>query len=89
MSSSEWKDSDAYTTIDKVFCDGFEVFIGSTFMQNAGKSKISLLNKIQREVSELIVKNLLITSRNGRTYLWVTLNPETAYLTPRTMTHLR
>ena len=89
MSSSERKDSDAYTTIDGVFCDGFEVFIGSILKQNAAKSKISLLNKIQREVSELIIKNLLITSRNGRTYLWVTLNPETAYLTPRTMTHLR
>ena len=46
MSSSEWKDSDAYTTIDEVFCDGFEVFIGSIFKQNADKSKISLLNKI-------------------------------------------
>ena len=63
MSSSEWKDSDAYTTIDEVFCDGFEVFIGSTFMQNADKSKISPLNKIQREVSELIVK--ISSSRPG------------------------
>ena len=89
MSSSEYMDSDAYKTIDKVFCDGFEVFIGSIFKQDTAKSKISLLNKIQREVSELIVKNLLFTSRNGRTYLWVTLNPETAYLTPRTMTQLR
>ena len=89
MSSSDWKDSYAYTIIDEVFCDGFEVFIGSIFKQDAAKSKISLLNKIQREVSELIIKNLLVTSRNGRTYLWVTLNPETAYLTPRTMIHLR
>ena len=72
-----------------VFCDGIEVFIGSIFKQDAAKSKTSLLNNIQRNVSEIIIKNLLITSRNGSTYLWVTLNPETTYLTPRTMTYLR
>ena len=70
MFSSEWKNSEVYTAIDEVFCDGFELFIGSIFKQNAAQSKRSLLNKIQREVSELIVKKISSSrpGTGGRTY---------------------
>ena len=43
---------------------------------------------IQDAVPELIVKNLLFTSRDGNTYLWVTLSAESTTLTPRTFTEI-
>ena len=50
---------------------------------------MELKSYLNREVKELIFKNLLFTTRGTDTYLWLTLTPETSYITPRTMALLR
>ena len=48
-----------------------------------------LMDSIQADLSEMIIKNLLILTRGKSTYIWVSLNPETSRLTPRTMSELK
>ena len=45
----------------------------------------SLENELQRDVDELIVRNLKFSVRKGIAYLWITIEPSTALLTPRSM----
>ena len=46
-------------------------------------SKSTLMNELNYRVDELIFKNILMSNRGGQAYIWLTLNPEVARLTPR------
>lgn len=69
-------------------CDGFEICVNNIPKSVVESAKAVLLNAIQVHLSQAIIKNMLITTRSGVTFLWFTLNTETSRLTPRTMNEL-
>lgn len=76
---------DSYMKLTKAFCDGIEVKLGNVEKEDVLLSKSDLLDEIQKELPELIVKNLMIQRRKKMTYAWFTFTPETTFLTPRIM----
>ena len=70
------------------YCDGFEVRIAHVPKKTAQTAKFVLLDLIQSHLVDLIVKNMLISARAESIYIWFTLNPETARISPRTMNEL-
>ena len=46
--------------LTKAFCDGIEVKLGNVEKEDVLLSKSDLLDEIQKELPELIVKNLMI-----------------------------
>ena len=89
QSSSPYSPGDGYTAASEVFCDGFEVDCGSVSKETASTHKLVLLNAMQHQVPDFILKNVLISSRNSNTYMWITLKPETALISPRTVIRLQ
>ena len=69
----------------KAFCDGFEITFGEITMAEAASSKTILIDFIHRQVDDIIVKNILTQHRAGKAYMWITLSPESAFLTAMTL----
>ena len=69
----------------KAFCDGFEIHVGKIVKAVTTNDIAALKNFLNMEVTELIFKNIHLQARAMSTYLWITLNPETTFLTPRTL----
>ena len=44
-----------------------------------------LLGYLNNNVKELIFKHAVVSKRGSETFIWITLTPESAILTPRTM----
>lgn len=74
-----------YQALTKAFCDGIGLQLGCVSKEDFELSKNSLENELQRDVDELIVRNLKFSVRKGIAYLWITIEPSTALLTPRSM----
>lgn len=71
------------------FCDGFEITVEEVNKDFAEASKTVLLESIQGKLEEMIVQNILLKSIKSGIRIWITLNPETTRLTPRTMTEIK
>jgi len=87
-SAASYNDGDCYSALTTAFCDGLEVEIDGVCKEVASATKSAMWNSIQSRLQEITVKNLLITTRRGKTYFWITFNPETARITCRTMTEM-
>ena len=74
-----------YQALTRAFCDGFELRLGCVSKDEFELSKNILKNELQCDVDEIIVRNLLFSVRKGMAYLWITIDPSTALLTPRSM----
>jgi hypothetical protein len=74
---------DFFSSLSKAFIDGVEVRVKGIPKLRATETKWLLKNDLEAEIPELIFKNLLFTQRKDTTYIWITLSPETAVLTPR------
>ena len=81
--------SDCFVPVTFSYVDGFEILIHDVPKAVAESSKLILLDEIQTNLSEMIIKNMMFMTRGEKTFIWVTLNPETSRLTPRTMTELK
>ena len=77
-----------YEPIRGVFCDGIEVQLGDIPKKEAERMKNELINDIHGSVEDLHIKHIKISERNGKTYAWITLTPETAGLTCRLMSEV-
>ena len=44
-----------------------------------------LLGYLNNKVKELVFKHAVVSKRGRETFIWLTLSPESAMLTPRTM----
>ena len=56
----------------------------SCFIRDAGR----LRARLNETPTEFIFKNILCSQRGDETFLWLTMQPETNQLTPRTVTDL-
>ena len=84
-SSYHAREGDIFDIQTLPFCDGVEIKIGHVSKADAPKSKAVLASELQNGVEELVVKNLLFSKRGNQSYIWLTLNPDIARLTPRMM----
>ena len=78
---------DHYKQCCKAFCDGLEFCLGGISKETASKNVEALLGWLNSNVKSLIFKHAIFKTRGSETFVWITLNPETTKLSPRTMIH--
>ena len=76
---------DRYKEATIVFCDGFEIAVGALEKAAASKHIAELRDIIQNEHVDKSIKNLLLLSRHGISYIWVTLAQDSAFVSDRTL----
>lgn len=89
QASRPYRQGDRFRPVARPFVDGFEVRVLRVGKDVVAASKGVLTNVIQSHTSELMVRNLLCKSVPDGTAIWVTLSPESAILTPRTLAQVQ
>ena len=85
-SSREYMPGDKFKAITGAFCDGFQVCLGEVQSEYIYKSKSVIEDTIRDRAEDFIIKNLLISAKKGKTYIWFTLTSESANMSSKTMT---
>ena len=62
-----------------------EFTLGGIPKETASKHTETLLGYLNNNVKELVFKHVVVSKRGSETFIWLTLSPESAMLTPRTM----
>ena len=88
MSSTKPLMTDRYTPIEKAFCDGFEVRLGSLLKKDVVDRLDELIQSIHDKVPKFFTKNIKITERKDYTYAWITLKPENSAVNSSMLTKL-
>lgn len=83
------KPKDQYKPACDAFCDGIEFKLGRIPKKIVAQNVQSLLLFINRNMTELMFKHVMASERSNRTYLWLTLQPNTTTLTPRTLVEFK
>lgn len=81
--------TDRYEAVGRPFCDGMEVDLGPITREVYQEGEAVLKNALNRAVPEIVIKHLGCSVRSGRAYLWITVDPSSAALTPRSMQQAR
>ena len=87
-SSAAFRGAQRYDALTKAFCDGLQICVGRSFNRKHPCWNEDLKDELNGDDSSLIVKHILVTGSHDKTSLWITLTPETAELTRRTVTEL-
>lgn len=77
-----------YQAIAPAHCDGFEVTLECIPKEKVTLNRMVLENYMQDCANGITIKNVLYTTRNNHTFLWITLSPESSLIDIRTMTQL-
>ena len=79
---------DSYISCSPLFCDGFGFKMSQVDYEAAKKNENKLKNYLNKYVKDLVFKNVVIGHREGSTFAWITLSPETSHITSHTSTRL-
>ena len=79
------RDSGRFEPVSKLFIDGFELQLPHMDKEVVARYNDGIRDAIHAGVDGLSVRNILISQRQGKCYLWVTFTPESAAADGRTM----
>ena len=89
LSSRGYIEGDLYKEAYVEFCDGYEIFIDEHKKEEVTKNISVLKNLIQNEFVMSTVKNISAVQRGNLIYLWITMAPDSAYLTDYTLPQIK
>ena len=80
---------DNFVALARAFCNGIEIKVAKLESSKATESKTEIANYLQDQTEELIIKKMFFKSRGLDTVMWLTFNPVTTPITPRTMLQIK
>jgi hypothetical protein len=83
-----WAEDEDFVPISDVFCDGVEIKLGLTPVNEVRRYRSELLNRICGAVADVDVKYLGFSERGHTSYLWLTLNSNSRDVDARFVDHL-
>ena len=87
-SSLPYRGRQIYEPLCKPFCDGIQIRVGRSFIPIKPWRLKDLEQELNADCELLTVRHIMVTGRHEKTSLWITLTPESAELTPRTVAQL-
>ena len=87
-SSAGFLGGQRFEALTKAFCDGLQICVGRSFNRNHPCWNQDLTRELNAGVPGLIFKHILVSGKQDSTSLWITLTPETAWLTGWTVSQL-
>ena len=88
QSSAGFLGTQRYEALTKAFCDGIQIRVGRSFIPIKPWRLKDLEQELNADCELLTVRHIMVTGRHEKTSLWITLTPESAELTPRTVAQL-
>ena len=85
QAAHEYRDSDKFQPMSKLFFDGAEYLLPNIAKDLASVHNAGFRNEIHSKVEGMSVRNLLLSQRRGYCYMWLTPTPETAFTDECTM----
>ena len=88
QSSAPFLGTQRYEALTKAFCDGIQIRVGRSFNRKRPWLIKDLEQELNADCELLIVRHIMVTGSQDSTSLWITLTPETAELSRRTVVQI-